>query len=51
MRDVDNTRGTTVHEPSLQNIVDSIQDGISVLDSNLDIMKVNRRMEKMYTTY
>lgn len=32
----------------LQNTFDAIQDGISVLDPNLNVIKTNRWMEKMY---
>ncbi|MBN1349012.1 PAS domain S-box protein [candidate division KSB1 bacterium] len=35
-------------ERFLQNIFDGIQDGISVLDSNLNIVRVNAWMKKMY---
>ncbi|MFX1274590.1 MAG: ATP-binding protein [Promethearchaeota archaeon] len=34
----------------LQNLFDAIQDGISVLDRNLNIIRVNSWMEKMYSS-
>ncbi|MBN1273487.1 MAG: GAF domain-containing protein [Candidatus Aminicenantes bacterium] len=33
----------------LQNVFDAIQDGISVLDTKLNVIRTNRWMEKMYT--
>jgi PAS domain S-box-containing protein len=33
----------------LQDILDSIQDGVSVLDSNLNIIRINATMEKLYS--
>ena len=38
------------NERFLQSVFDSIQDGISVLDTDLNILKVNTWMEKMYST-
>jgi PAS domain S-box-containing protein len=35
-------------ERFLQNIFDAIQDGISVLDNNLNILRINNTMEKWY---
>ena len=37
-------------EISLQNTFDAIQDGISVLDKDLNILKVNQIMKKRYPT-
>lgn len=34
----------------LQNLFDAIQDGVSVLDCNLNIIRVNSWMERMYTS-
>ena len=36
-------------ESFLQNIFDAIQDGISVLDKDLNIMRINNTMEKWYS--
>ncbi|MBN1997213.1 PAS domain S-box protein [candidate division KSB1 bacterium] len=36
------------NEQFLQNVFDAIQDGISVLDTDLNIVRINRWMEKMY---
>jgi len=37
-------------EPSLQNFLDAIQDGIGIMDSQFNIVRVNRSMGKMYSS-
>jgi len=50
VRNIGNARARTVAEPSLQNIFDAIQNGISILDPQFNIVRVNRLMGKMYSS-
>jgi PAS domain S-box-containing protein len=38
------------NEKFLENVFDGIQDGISILDKNLNIVKTNKWIEKMYSS-
>jgi len=44
------TRALRESEQFLQNVFDSIQDGISVLDADLNILQVNAWIEQMYAS-